>query len=130
MYEDLINMPRPVSQKHAPMTLWNRAAQFAPFAALTGLDDEMAETARLTDEDRELTEDQIAELDRLLRQAIEEDRPVTVTFFVPDDKKMGGSFKTCTGQIKKADPLEGLLLRNGICIPFWSIRCVKLIMDN
>ena len=126
MYEDLINMPRPVSSKHAPMTLWSRAAQFSPFAALTGLDEEMEETARLTDMDTELTEDQIAELDRLLRQAMEEDRPVTVTFFVPDEKKQGGSFKTLTAQIKKADPLEGLLFRNGVCIPFWSIRSVIL----
>ena len=126
MYEDLINMPRPVSSKHAPMTLWSRAAQFSPFAALTGLDEEMEETARLTDMDTELTEDQIAELDRLLRQAMKEDRPVTVTFFVPDEKKQGGSFKTLTAQIKKADPLEGLLFRNGVCIPFWSIRSVIL----
>ena len=126
MYEDLINMPRPVSSKHAPMTLWSRAAQFSPFAALTGLDEEMEETARLTDMDTELTEDQIAELDRLLRQAMEEDRPVTVTFFVPDEKKQGGSFETLTAQIKKADPLEGLLFRNGVCIPFWSIRSVIL----
>ena len=122
MYEDLINMPRPVSSKHAPMTLWSRAAQFSPFAALTGLDEEMEETARLTDMDTELTEDQIAELDRLLRQAMEEDRPVTVTFFVPDEKKQGGSFKTLTAQIKKADPMEGLLFRNGMCIPLWTIR--------
>ena len=126
MYEDLINMPRPVSSKHAPMTLWSRAAQFSPIAALTGLDEEMEETARLTDMDTELTEDQIAELDRLLRQAMEEDRPVTVTFFVPDEKKQGGSFETLTAQIKKADPLEGLLFRNGVCIPFWSIRSVIL----
>ena len=86
----------------------------------------MEETARLTDMDTELTEDQIAELDRLLRQAMEEDRPVTVTFFVPDEKKQGGSFETLTAQIKKADPLEGLLFRNGVCIPFWSIRSVIL----
>lgn len=130
MYEDLINMPRPVSQKHAPMTLYSRAAQFAPFAALTGLDAEMAETARLTDEDTELTEEQIAELDQILRQAIEEKHSVTVTFFVPDSKKQGGAFHTTTAQIKKADPIEGLLLRNGMLIPFWSIRIVKLIIEN
>lgn len=130
MYEDLMNMPRPVSQKHAPMTLYSRAAQFAPFAALTGLDDELAEAGRLTDFDTELTEDQIAELDQLLRQAIEENHPVTVTFFVPDEKKQGGSFKTLTAQIKKADPIEGLLLKNGSLIPFWSIRRVKLIIKN
>lgn len=122
MYEDIINMPRPVSQKHAPMTLYNRAAQFAPFAALTGLDGEMEETARLTDGDAELTEDLISELNQIICQAIEEDCPVTVTFFVPDSKKSGGSFKSVTGHIKKADPLEGLLLRNGMRIPLWTIR--------
>lgn len=127
MYEDIINMPRPVSKKHAPMTLYNRAAQFAPFSALTGLDDEMAETARLTDTDIELTEEQILDLNRLLCQAIEEDRPITVTYFVPDDKKSGGSYQTATAQIKKADPIEGLLLlRSGICIPLWTIKELKL----
>ena len=115
-------MPRPVSQKHAPMTLWSRAAQFAPFAALTGLDEEMAEAGRLTDMDTDLTEEQIAELDSLLRQAMEEKHPVTITFFVPDEKKQGGSFQTVTAQIKKADPIEGLLFRNGMCIPLWTIR--------
>ena len=115
-------MPRPVSSRHAPMTIWNRAAQFAPFAALTGMNEEMAEVARLTEEDLDLTEVKIAELDRLLRQAIEEDRSVTVTFFVPDEKKQGGSFQTASGYIKKADPLEGLLFRNGMCIPLWTIR--------
>lgn len=108
------------------MTLWSRAAQFAPFAALTGLDEEMAEAGRLTDMDTDLTEDQIAELDRFLRQAMEENCPVTITFFVPDEKKQGGSFQTVTAQIKKADPIEGLLLRNGMRIPLWSIRSVTL----
>ena len=86
MYEDIINMPRPVSQKHAPMTLYNRAAQFAPFAALTGLAAEMEETARLTDEDLELTEEQIAELDRILRQAIEENKEVSKKSIINIDR--------------------------------------------
>ena len=108
------------------MTLYNRAAQFAPFSALTGLDEEMEETARLTDEDLELTEDQIAELDRILRQAIEEDREVAVTCFIPDEKKQGGSFQTITAQIKRSDPIEGLILKNGMSIPFYAIRDLKL----
>lgn len=115
-------MPRPVSSRHAPMTIWNRAAQFAPFAALTGLDGEMAEAGRLTDRDTVLTEERVAELDGILRQAIAENREVTVTCFVPDEKKQGGSFQTVSGYIKRADPLEGLLLKNGILIPLWSIR--------
>ena len=108
------------------MTLYNRAAQFAPFAALTGLDDEMEETARLTDEDLELTEEQIAELDRILRQAIEENKEVTITCFVPDEKKQGGSFQTFTAQIKRSDPIEGLILKNGMSIPFYAIRDLNL----
>lgn len=127
MYEDIINMPRPVSQKHAPMTLYNRAAQFAPFSALTGLDDEMAETARLTDTDTELTEDFISELNQTICRAMEEERPVTVTFFVPDHKKSGGSYRTATASIKKADPIEGtLLLCSGICIPLCNIKELNL----
>ena len=126
MYEDIINMPRPVSARHAPMTLYNRAAQFAPFAALTGLDGEMEETARLTDDDLELTEERIAELDRILHRAIEENREVAVTCFVPDEKKQGGSFKTFTAQIKRSDPIEGLILKNGMSIPFYAIRDLNL----
>lgn len=123
MYESLINMPRPVSKRHAPMTLYNRAAQFAPFAALTGLDEEMEEAGRLTQKDICLTQERIAELDLALRAALEEKREVTVTCFVPDSKKEGGAFKTFTGHIKKADPIEGLLiLEKDISIPFWTIK--------
>ena len=108
------------------MTLNNRAAQFAPFSALTGLDGEMEETARLTDMDAELTEDKISELNQLICQAMEEDCAITVTFFVPDEKKQGGSFKSVTGHIKKADPIEGLLLRNGIALPMYAIRKIAI----
>lgn len=123
-------MPRPVSSRHAPMTIWNRAAQFAPFAALTGLDGEMAEAGRLTDRDTVLTEERVAELDGILRQAIAENREVTVTFFVPDGKKTGGSFQTATGYIKKVVPMEGLVLQNGLRIALRSIRSLKLIADH
>lgn len=126
MYEKLINMPRPVSQRHAPMTLYSRAAQFAPFSALTGLDEELGEAGRLTDADTELTEERIAELDSLLRQVVEENRTVNLTCFIPDSKKEGGSYRTFTAKIKKADPIEGLLiLQNGMTIPFWSIKAIR-----
>ena len=82
----------------------------------------MEETARLTDDDLDLTEERIAELDRILHRAIEENREVAVTCFVPDEKKQGGSFKTFTAQIKRSDPIEGLILKNGMRIPLWSIR--------
>lgn len=116
-------MPRPVSTRHAPMTLYSRAAQFAPFAALTGLDGEMAEAGRLTEADIELTPERIAELDRVLRQAIEQGRSVTVTCFVPDPKKEGGAFKTYTGHIKKVDQVEWVLvLKNDTRIPLWTVK--------
>lgn len=126
MYEKLLNMPRPVSQRHAPMTLYNRAAQFAPFSALTGLDEELGEAGRLTDADTELTEERIAELDSLLRLAVEENRMVSLTCFIPDSKKAGGIYRTFTAKIKKADPIEGLLiLNNGVTIPFWAIKEIR-----
>lgn len=116
-------MPRPVSACHAPMTLYSRAAQFAPFSALTGLDGQMEEAGRLTEADIELTPERIAELDRILRQAVEQGRKVSVTCFVPDSKKDGGAFQTFTGHIKKADPIQGLLiLQNGPQIPFWTVK--------
>lgn len=119
-------MPRPVSSRHAPMSLWNRAAQFAPFAALTGLDEEMDEAGRLTQADILLTPERIAELDLGLREALEQKREVTVTCFVPDSKKEGGAFKTYTGYIKKADPIEGLLvLEKDIVIPLWTIKEIR-----
>ena len=119
-------MPRPTSGRHAPMTLYSRAAQFAPFSALTGLEDEMAEAGRLTDLDTELTEEQIADLDRTLCQAMENQQQVTIVFFVPDQRKTGGAFQCTTGYIKKADPLEGLRLHSGVCIPMWAIRSVQI----
>lgn len=123
MYEKLLNMPRPVSQRHAPMTLYNRAAQFAPFSALTGLDEELSEAGRLTDADTDLTEERISELDRILCQALEQGLPVTLTRFVPDGQKAGGSFETVTGYIKKADPVERvLILKQGLRIPLWTIK--------
>lgn len=116
-------MPRPVSERHAPMSLYSRAAQFAPFAALTGLDEEMEEAGRLTEADILLTPEAIAELDRALRQAMEKKQEITVTCFVPDGKKEGGSFRTYTGRIKKADQTEGLLiLEKDVVIPFWTIK--------
>ena len=119
-------MPRPISKRHAPMTLYSRAAQFAPFSALTGLENEMAEAGRLTDLDADLTEEEIARLDQTLRQAMEEQKQVTITFFVPDQRKTGGAFQSATGCIKKADPIEGLWLQSGICIPVWASRSVQI----
>ena len=105
-YDDIINLPRPVSKKHPRMSALNRAAQFSPFAALTGHGDAIRETERLTDSFAELPEDQKAQLDEKL-QMLQENlsfRPmVEITFFQPDARKSGGSYVTVRGRIKKLD---------------------------
>lgn len=108
-YDDIINMDRPVSRHHVPMPLENRAAQFAPFAALTGYDDAVDEAARLTDRRIELSEEMKAELDLKLAGIaahIEEKPEITVTYFVQDTLKDGGSYKTYTGRVRRIDLTE------------------------
>ena len=105
-YEDIINLPHPVSKNHPQMPLEDRAAQFAPFAALTGHDAAIKETARVTDERPELSEEAIAQLnDKLnqIRDTIGTEQRFSITYFVPDGKKSGGAYVTCTGPVKKID---------------------------
>ena len=102
-YEDIINLPHHVSPVHPPMPLSDRAAQFAPFAALTGYGDVIKETARQTDRKPELTEEEKQELDYKLQMAVSlpgEKPAVTITYFVPDKKKAGGyrQRNTCYGE--------------------------------
>ena len=111
-YEDIINLPHHVSKKHPRMSIETRSAQFAPFAALTGYDDVIKETARLTNERREIDESLKIILDEKL-QIIEEkisSKPlITFTYFVPDFKKEGGSYKTVTGNVRKIDEYRNLV---------------------
>ena len=116
-YDDIINLPRPVSKKHPPMPMSKRAAQFLPFAALTGFEGEIAETGRLTQAAPELVEDALVALDRqlaLLRQRLLEQPEVTITRFVPDEKKDGGQYETLTGRARRLDePNRTLFLADG-----------------
>ena len=116
-YDDIINLPRPVSKKHPPMPMSKRAAQFLPFAALTGFEGEIAETGRLTQAAPELGEDALVALDRqlvLLRQRLPEQPEVTITRFVPDEKKDGGQYETLTGRVRRLDePNRTLSLTDG-----------------
>ena len=107
-YKDIIDLPHHQSAGRNHMSLYDRAAQFAPFAALTGYDDIIAETGRLTDDMLDLPDDVKDELDRrfvLLNSLIDEGyRPeVTVTYFVPDKTKEGGSFERYTSEVKRID---------------------------
>lgn len=103
-YDDIINLPHHVSKKHPQMSLHDRAAQFSPFAALTGHKAAINETARLTDEKQILSEDVIAKLNEqlnLIKENIGANPIVTITYFVPDDKKSGGAYISNTGVVKK-----------------------------
>lgn len=105
-YDDIINLPHHVSDKRPQMSRWSRAAQFAPFAALTGYEDAVNETARLTNEKIELDENTKELLDeklQLIQQHLEEQPEITITFFKPDEKKAGGTYVTISGIIKKID---------------------------
>ncbi len=112
-YDDIIHLSRPVSKKHPPMPMTKRAAQFLPFAALTGFEGEIAEAARLTEPVPELGEDALAALDAqlsLLRQRLPNQPEITVTRFVPDEKKAGGHFETLTGRVRRLDEVHRLLI--------------------
>ena len=124
-YDDIIDLPHPVSEKHPHMSMYDRAAQFSPFAALTGYDAAIVETARLTDTKRELSEERKEAIGRqllTLQARLNTDPQVSVTFFVPDSRKAGGTYKTIAGPAKKVDEVLGVLeMRSGITIPFDDI---------
>lgn len=124
-YDDIINLPHPTSAKHPRMPLSDRAAQFAPFAALSGHSAALAETARLTDQRMELDEDARAALDlkqQLLLERIKEWPEITVTWFQPDGKKEGGRYITATGRLKKLDEAaQALVLTDGTSIPLEDV---------
>lgn len=125
MYEDIIDLPHHVSERRPRMSMMNRAAQFSPFAALTGYDSAIKETARLTDKKIELTEEmqaQLSERINLLRDELHKSPTVEITYFVPDDYKEGGSYHTLQGQIKRIDDVEQIFrLCDGTCIHFDDI---------
>lgn len=112
-YDDIINMPHHISTKHPQMSLEERAAQFAPFATLTGYGDEIKETARLTNRRIELDEEAKSILDNKIQMILENisSRPtISITYFMPDSKKQGGSYITSTGIIKKVDEYKQLIV--------------------
>ncbi len=116
-YDDIINLPHHVSRTHPKMSSANRAAQFSPFAALTGYDAAIKETARLTDKRIELGENAMAALDmklRMLADIIADHPEIAVTYFQSDKKKQGGAYVTDIGSLKKIDDYEGnIVLMSG-----------------
>ena len=120
-YDDIINLPHHVSRKHPPMSLHNRAAQFAPFAALTGFGAEIMEAARLTSELINMSEDAKAILDlklQMIQDNISAHPQVTITYFEPDTIKYGGSYHTIVDGIKEIDEYKReFVLLSGDRIP-------------
>lgn len=113
-YEDIIDLPHHVSETRARMPMRERAAQFSPFAALSGYEEAVRESARLTREKIELGEDAKAALDGALRRAAADpEAEVSVTYFVPDGKKPGGEYVTAVGRIRRIDPVSGALHLSG-----------------
>lgn len=128
-YDDIINLPHHVSVVHKPMSLQSRAAQFAPFAALTGYDEAIVEAARVTDVQVCLDENARELLDRkvaVLRDHIDCRPQLTVTYFVADSKKDGGHYCTLTGTLTKVDDLKRVLvLDSHIVIPLQDVLDVS-----
>ena len=113
MYDDIIHLPHHVSKTRPQMSMEDRAAQFSPFAALTGYDAAILETGRLTEDKLELGEETQAILDRkqrYLAEIIDTKPEITVTYFVPDEKKSGGAYSTVTGFLKRIDEYERVLM--------------------
>lgn len=110
-YDDIINLPHPTSVNHPRMSLYDRAAQFSPFAALTGHDAAIKETARLTEQKIELSEDMISRLNEKLQIVADHlETEVTITYFVPDERKSGGAYVSHTGMVRRIDDYEHTLI--------------------
>ena len=111
-YGDILDLPRPLSARPR-MSMAERGAQFSPFAALTGYEAAVEETARLTDRQVILTEDAKAALDeklQLLAEHLDDLHEVAITHFVPDERKAGGAYVTTVGIVREIDPLQGCLV--------------------
>lgn len=112
-YDDIIALPHPEPRTHPRMSLHDRAAQFSPFAALTGHSAAIAETGRLTDSRITLDESEMARVDAELQhlQELLPSRPtVSITYFVPDERKAGGSYQTVTGTVRRIDTVNSVVL--------------------
>ncbi len=124
-YDDIMDLPRPVSQRHPRMSAISRAAQFSPFAALTGYGGAIAESARQTEARVELDEDRKAALNeklRLVTDLVGENPEISISYFVPDAKKAGGAYVTTPGRVKKIDEYERLVdMADGMEVPIEEI---------
>ena len=129
-YARILHHPRPVSQQRLPMPVRDRAAQFAPFAALTGFDDAIGETGRVVEQPIILAQDALEELDAAIRKIQDtiETRPeAEVVWFRPDSRKAGGCIHSARGRVKQVDiPSQLLLFADGKSVPLKEITSIRL----
>lgn len=128
-YNEIINLPHHVSKTRPQMPMSDRAAQFAPFAALTGYDSAIKETGRLTDEKIEMDEEALNILNmkfQILVDSLDDEPEVTFTYFKPDERKAGGAYLEVTDTVKKVDDFERLIvMQNGTKMPMDDILNIE-----
>ena len=128
-YNEIMRLPHHVSKTRLQMPMSDRAAQFAPFAALTGYDAAIKETGRLTDERIELDVEALSALDmkyQLLMEALDEAPEVTITYFRPDERKAGGKYVSAVGAVKKIDGFERrITMQDGAKIPMDDVLSIE-----
>ena len=127
-YDEIMGLPHHVSKTRPQMPMSDRAAQFAPFAALTGYDAAIKETGRQTDERNELDVEALSALDmkyQLLMEALDEAPEVTITYFRPDERKAGGKYVSAVGAVKKIDDFERrITMQDGTKIPMDDVLSI------
>ena len=127
-YNEIMGLPHHVSKTRPQMPMSDRAAQFAPFAALTGYDAAIKETGRLTDERIELDVEALSALDmkyQLLMEALDEAPEVIITYFRPDERKAGGKYVSAVGAVKKIDDFERrITMQDGTRIPMDDVLSI------
>ena len=128
-YDEIMGLPHHVSKTRPQMPMSDRAAQFAPFAALTGYDAAIKETGRLTDERIELDVEALSALDmkyQLLMETLDEAPEVTITYFQPDERKAGGKYVSAVGAVKKIDDFERrITMQDGAKIPMDDVLSIE-----
>ena len=133
-YDDIINLPHHVSCKHPPMPMIDRAAQFAPFAALTGFGAVIQESARLTDREIELEEYAQERLNRMmmvLMESVHNHPTITIVYFKPDERKVGGSYVSLTGQVKRIDEYNHqLVFVDGTKVSMTTIVNLQFVLES
>ena len=130
-YSSIMDHPHYQSKKRPHMSMTARAAQFSPFAALTGYGEAVEEAGRLTDEKIILDDNAIAEIDRKLQMIENDNAFVTITYFIADVLKEGGSYIIASGEVRKIDRIEGrVIMKDGTVIPIDDILDIGFINDQ